>query len=485
MIRRTHSIGDIIEFIRDPNLIKSDVSPYQETALRLLYGLPLSRKQQTIACKALDQDHILRRAYAEATFICGRRSGKSERLAANVAVYEAASGGHEAHLAPGERGLIALIAQDMRAARVLFRYILAKLEDSPLLSQLIQEVRREEIDLTTGLTISIFPCSFRAPRGFSIPVAILDEVGFFRVEGVNVDKEVIDAIRPAQATFANSKLIKISSPYGKQGELYRDFATRNQRPDLLCFQATSWEMNPEIAASFLEAERARDPEYFEREYAAIFSDSITTAFSREAVEACVIQGRYELPYRRGLPYCAGVDPSGGGPDEFALSICHREADKVVQDAVGAWKSRRPADVVAEAAQILKSYRVSAVLGDSYSGEWVRQAFGDHGIRYFVADRSASDTFLELLPRLNQGALELLDEKRQVAQLIALERRTGRAGKDTLAHPAGGHDDRANALAHAARAAWRVQTRSRTWGRDQTSDLGGIYRPYPAPPVILS
>ena len=67
MIRRTHSIGDIIEFIRDPNLIKSDVSPYQETALRLLYGLPLSRKQQTIACKALDQDHILRRAYAEAS----------------------------------------------------------------------------------------------------------------------------------------------------------------------------------------------------------------------------------------------------------------------------------------------------------------------------------------------------------------------------------------------------------------------------------
>ena len=482
MIRRTHSIGDIIEFIRDPNLIKSDVSPYQETALRLLYGLPLSRKQQTIACKALDQDHILRRAYAEATFICGRRSGKSERLAANVAVYEAAAGGHEAHLAPGERGLIALIAQDMRAARVLFRYIVAKLEDSPLLSQLIQEVRREEIDLTTGLTISIFPCSFRAPRGFSIPVAILDEVGFFRVEGVNVDKEVIDAIRPAQATFANSKLIKISSPYGKQGELYRDFATRNQRPDLLCFQATSLDMNPEIAASFLEAERARDPEYFEREYAAIFSDSITIAFSREAVEACVIQGN-ELPYRRELPYCAGVDPSGGGPDELALSICHREADKVVQDVIRAWKSQRPRDVVAEAAQILKSYELPAVLGDRYSGEWVREAFRDHGIRYVVADRSASDTFLELLPRLNQGALELLDEKQQVAQLIALERRTGRAGKDTLAHPAGGHDDRANALAHAARAAWRVQTRSLTWGRD--ADLSRIYRPYPAPPVILS
>ena len=92
-------------------------------------------------------------------------------------------------------------------------------------------------------------------------------------------------------------------------------------------------VTPTCDVSFLEAERARDAEYFEREYAAIFSDSITNAFSREAVEACVIQGRYELPYRRGLPYCAGVDPSGGGRDEFALSICHREADKVVQDVV--------------------------------------------------------------------------------------------------------------------------------------------------------
>ena len=279
---------------------------------------------------------------------------------------------------------------------------------------------------------------------------------------MNVDKEVIDAIRPAQATFVNSKLIKISSPYGKQGELYRDIATRNQRPDLLCFQATSWDMNPGIAASFLEAERTRDPEYFEREYAAIFSDSITNAFSREAVEDCVIPGRYELPYRRGLLYRGGVDPSGGGPDEFALSIYHREAENVVQDVIRAWKSRRLGDVVAEAAQILKSYKLSAVLGDRYSAEWVRQAFRDHGIRYVISDRSASDSFLELLPRLNQGAIELLDEKRQVAQLIALERRTGRSGKDTLAHPAGGHDDRANALAHAARAAGRARIRRLTW-----------------------
>ena len=41
---------------------------------------------------------------------------------------------------------------------------------------------------------------------------------------------------------------------------------------------------------------------------------------------------------------------------------------------------------------------------------------------------------------------------QTRQLLALERRSGRSGKDSLGHPAGGHDDRANALAVAAYAA---------------------------------
>ena len=42
-------VENIIQFIKDPNLIGGDLSPYQETALRLFYGLPLTKKQKTIA----------------------------------------------------------------------------------------------------------------------------------------------------------------------------------------------------------------------------------------------------------------------------------------------------------------------------------------------------------------------------------------------------------------------------------------------------
>ncbi len=132
---------NIIEFIRDPRLINSDLSDYQETFLRLFYGLALSREDKKIARECLDIDKLppkqkrLGKEYPEAPAICGRRSGKSDRLASNIAVYESAMGGHEKYLSAGEKGFVLLIAQDKKAAKILYRYILAKFQGSPLLSQ--------------------------------------------------------------------------------------------------------------------------------------------------------------------------------------------------------------------------------------------------------------------------------------------------------------------------------------------------------------
>ncbi len=50
--------------------------------------------------------------------------------------------------------------------------------------------------------------------------------------------------------------------------------------------------------------------------------------------------------------------------------------------------------------------------------------------------------------MNSGRVLLLDIPRLEAQLIALERRTTRVGRDLVDHPPGGHDDVANAAAGA-------------------------------------
>jgi hypothetical protein len=62
--------------------------------------------------------------------------------------------------------------------------------------------------------------------------------------------------------------------------------------------------------------------------------------------------------------------------------------------------------------------------------------------------SELELYRDLLPLINSGAVDLLDNERLVQQLIMLERRTARGGKDSIDHPPGGHDDVANAVAGA-------------------------------------
>jgi hypothetical protein len=117
------------------------------------------------------------------TVIAGARAGKDSRIAAPVVCYEALFGGHEHHLAKGERGVIALVARDARATRVAFAYVRDYLTGSGLLAGMVGEVLSSAITLTNGLTIECFPCTLRSLRGWTIPVGVLDELAFFRLEG--------------------------------------------------------------------------------------------------------------------------------------------------------------------------------------------------------------------------------------------------------------------------------------------------------------
>jgi hypothetical protein len=70
----------------------------------------------------------------------------------------------------------------------------------------------------------------------------------------------------------------------------------------------------------------------------------------------------------------------------------------------------------------------------------------YGIKYEVGDKPKSDLYRDFLPLLNSGQVELLDSDRLVNQIVSLERKTARGGKDSIDHPPGGMDDLANAVA---------------------------------------
>jgi len=136
---------------------------------------------------------------------------------------------------------------------------------------------------------------------------------------------------------------------------------------------------------------------------------------------------------------------------MTLAIAHAQGDVRVLDALREVRPPfSPESVVVDFAALLKSYRISAVVGDRYAGEWPRERFRVAGIRYDLSDRPKGEIYRDTLPLLNSGRVELLDVPRLASQLCGLERRTARGGRDSIDHAAipGAHDDMANAGAGA-------------------------------------
>jgi len=151
-------------------------------------------------------------------------------------------------------------------------------------------------------------------------------------------------------------------------------------------------------------------------------------------------------------YYGFVDPSGGSADSMTLATGHREDDIVVVDALREIKPPfSPESAVAEFSELLKSYHVIKITGDRYAGEWPRERFREHGIVYEPAQKPKSDLYRDLLPAINSRKLDLLDDARLLTQLVSLERRTARGGRDSIDHAPGAHDDLANAVAGLAAA----------------------------------
>ena len=131
----------------------------------------------------------------------------------------------------------------------------------------------------------------------------------------------------------------------------------------------------------------------------------------------------------------------------------------------------PEDVVDEFATLLKRYRIVKVTGDRYAGEWPREQFRKLGISYKPAAEPKSDLYRDLLPAINSRRIDLLDHPRLVNQLVSLERRTARGGRDSIDHAPGAHDDIANVVAGvSAMFAKQSNYNMLTWFDDEPSDL---------------
>lgn len=411
---------------------------------------PLSEDEQAIFAQISGGRRPPTRPVRELWLVVGRRGGKS-LFVAFLAFYCATCGRYR--LAPGERGVVMIVASDRKQGRVLFRYTEALFSVEPF-AKLIERKTQEAIYLTNGLVIEIHTASFRSIRGYTVVCFLGDEAAFWSADGSNPDAEIFAAARPATATNPHALIVGCSSPYARRGllwEMYKKHFGKDS-DDVLVVQAPSLVMNSSLPESIVAQAYEDDPASAAAEYGAEFRSDIESYVRKEAVDACVVPGRFEQPAVSRIEYCAGFDAAGGsGQDEMTLAIGHyaRQGERVtaVLDLViGVKPPFSPETVVAEFCVVLKRYRVSYVHGDRYAGEWPREQFQKADIAYELTDKPKSDLYRELLPAINSGAIELLDDPKLIAQLCALERRTARGGRDTIDHPPNGHDDVINSAA---------------------------------------
>jgi hypothetical protein len=410
--------------------------------------------------------------------VVGRRGGKSF-ISSLTAVFIACFSTFKKYLNAGEKAAILILARDRDQAKIVFSYVSGIIHAIPALEAMIEVERADEIELNNDVIILVKTSDFRAIRGLTVAAAILDEVAFWNAEGVSPDHEVLTALRPAMATIPNAKLIAISTPYSQAGSLYEAHREHYgvDNDDVLVWQADTRTMNPTIDAGLVQRELERDPEAGQAEWLATFRSDLAAAFSPEALEACVIPGRVELPASPIISYSAFVDPSGGRADSFALAIGHKESDIAILDLLRAWTSPfDPGVVVAEAAEILKAYGVLSVTGDNYGGEWPVASFRAHGIAYERCEKSKSELYLAFVPVTNSDGVELPDDKRLFNELRRLERRRGRTGKDTIDHPPRLHDDLANAVAGVSYLLINAETRLRFDQERLRAMLQAAYEP---------
>ena len=418
--------------------------------LAALFALPMTDEQLATYRKHTGRQDRPTQPAREAWMVIGRRGGKS-RFMALVAVYLAVFRSYAPYLAPGERATIAVVAADRRQARVCMRYITALLK-IPALADLIERETADGFELRGGVTIEVATASIRATRGYSYGAVICDEIAFWRTDddSANPDVEVLNAIKPGMATIPTSMLLCASSPHARRGalwEAYRRFYGKEGAP--LVWKATTQEMNPLIDARVIEQALERDHASASAEYLAEFRSDIEAFVTREVVEACVSIGVLERPRIANTRYQAFVDPSGGSNDAMTMALGHREGDRIVLDLVRERKPPfSPEAAVAEFCETLRRYGVSTVTGDRYAGEWPREQFRKLGVNYRISEKPKSDLFRDLLPVLNSHRVDLVDSEKLINQLVGLERRVSRGGRESIDHAPHAHDDLANAVAGA-------------------------------------
>lgn len=446
---------DIIEACAHKRLLNIPLSVGQRMVLKALDGLAMSDEEVEMYCKASARSSYTPGTYhRDGVLIAGRRFGKTHHIACPVACYAAAFQTYE-NIRPGERPTVVVLSVTKEQAAICWSAIVETLRNSPTLRVLVRTKRRQKMELANGVDLVVMKCDLRSVRGFSIPLCVAEEAAFWRDESdptVNPAEEILGAVRPALLQYPRGRQLLVSSVWAKSGPVHSSYAKRLERDEPLVLKLSSEQGNPTLSPELLAAEKERDPERYEREINCAFVDSAQSLLPGEALEACIVKGRWEVPPRPGMQYSGALDVAFRS-DWFGFAVSHAEGERVILDVVRSWKPAPKkaiqfTDVMQEIIAICKYYGCTRAFADQVSNEVIKQVLAAEGIvleQVTTLGRRAAGIYATLRAKVLAAQVELLDVPELISQLRRLEIVRSSGGQERC-EASSGHDDVAIASA---------------------------------------
>ena len=458
---------DIIEYIRDDRYLGPDeqISVPQVAVLKAIYGLSMT-KVETEAFLDITEGRPARRGgYSMAWIVIGQRSGKTDKILANIAAYEIFMFNPEV-LSPGERAYFPIVAQDVEGAGQARGYIEGKLRllearGFPVLDHgeaQSRAVTGKEIRCHRGVSCKCFPCSKASVRGITAIGYGTDEVAWWRTQegAYNADVEVMRALRGRIATIGRqAKRVNVTSPYAEEGVVWEAWEKRHTSRELVV-NCPSWVFNPNLDAGFLADEQRDDPVAYLRDYGGQFGKEGGGYFAPGEVDKVIDRARAEiLPHSPGHQYAAAIDVAHKR-DLYALAIGHLEdGGRVVFDLIAAKQGSRKAplkddEVASEYAGYLREYGLDKVIGDQHFDLAIVKEYDRHGIRVIIEPQSEKTSY-EMMNNLGavvrRGLTSVPDMAIIRKDLLSLKRmRSGQYPRIAAPEKMGFHDDISKAMA---------------------------------------
>jgi hypothetical protein len=438
------------------DVLGEPISPAWIAAYKALDGEKLSPVEIEAWRLMTGQEDYVARDLRELVAIKGRRA-QGSKTACKFLVYKIHTGDYRRFAAKTDRLHVPVIAQVRETAREIMSYLHSFYENSDALRSEVYELFKQSIELKNGFVLSVQTCSYRAPRGITAPLALLDEVGVWRFEGSDVDHEVVRSLTPAMVQFPTRKLILLGSPWVKAGVLFERWERRAESADRLVLHCPTPLMNPMISAEDLAREEQNDPQNYRREFLAEWLDDVDQFLPDGDISAAILSGVRESPAAEFLKghYYAALDASGlTGKDKFTLAIGHRSVKGssgvgIKFDVLRGW-SRAPVSAVCdEIAVVLKGFGLHSVVADQFGFSFLHELLSQRGIEVRqlpFTTRSKPEIMLELKTGLAQGRIHLLDHPESLRELRILESRRTSGGNYSIAAPRGQHDDYACVIA---------------------------------------